>query len=268
MISSPIGTCGRPPYPAALVELQRAVAAATPFDLVLLDVMMPELDGFTVAERIRALPHTADVALLMLTSSGQLGDATRCRSLRIDDYLIKPIKQSDLLDAILNAVGSRAPVAEPMPSPAVDVVACRPLQVLLVEDNAVNQKLVQRMLKPLGHTVTVADNGRAAVAAFEQQRFDLVLMDVQMPEMDGFEATGAIRASECASGDHIPIIAMTAHAMKGDRERCLGAGMDAYIAKPVDRRELLATLARFASPLPQAPTALAEMQMLQPAVRR
>jgi signal transduction histidine kinase/CheY-like chemotaxis protein len=231
---------------SALAELRRGVAAGQPFDLVLLDAMMPELDGFAVAECIRTAPETAHLPVLMLTSSGQLGETARCRTLDIDSYLIKPIKQSDLLDAMLTVLGSRSVEAEPVALRPVDPAAARPLRVLLVEDNLVNQKLVTRMLEPQGHVVEVAGNGRAALAALERATFDLVLMDVQMPEMDGFEATAAIRAAERDGRAHLPIIAMTAHAMKGDRERCLAAGMDAYLAKPVERRELVELLARFA----------------------
>ncbi len=212
--------------------------------------MMPELDGFAVASRIRELPGCRHMVLLMLTSSGQLGDGARCRSLGIDRYLIKPVKQADLLDAMLTALGSRSPVPKPAPEPsrAAEVAPCRALDILLVEDNAINQKLVERMLQPLGHRVTTAADGRAALAVLARDRFDLILMDVQLPLMDGFEATAAIRAAERDTGGHVPIVAMTAHAMKGDRERCLSAGMDAYVAKPVDRHELLATLAQFAPP--------------------
>ncbi|MGH7787866.1 MAG: response regulator [Candidatus Binatia bacterium] len=241
---------------AALAALAEAAPGA-PFDLVLLDAMMPEVDGFAVAEQIRSALQTARLPVLMLTSSGQLGEIARSRALGIDGYLIKPIKQSDLLDAILSALGARSVELEPPPSEAPAATAtCRPLRLLLVEDNLVNQKLVARMLEPHGHQLTVAGDGRAAVAAVEREAFELVLMDVQMPEMDGFEATAAIRAREHTHGGHVAIIAMTAHAMKGDRERCLAAGMDDYVAKPVDRRELLATIARLAPP-PAADTRVA-----------
>jgi signal transduction histidine kinase/CheY-like chemotaxis protein len=240
---------------AALQALHGAVAEHDAYRLVLLDAMMPGLDGFTVAARIRSAPDIAHVRLLLLTSSGQLGDIAQCKALGIDGYLLKPIKQSDLLDAILTVLGTRPAALEPAPA-AVDE-SCRPLHILLVEDNLVNQKLVSRMLEPLGHQVEVRDNGRAAVAAVERDTFDVVLMDVQMPEMDGFEATARIRAREQGRAEHVAIIAMTAHAMKGDRERCLAAGMDAYVAKPVDRRELLAMLARFAPAAPAATAASA-----------
>jgi signal transduction histidine kinase/DNA-binding response OmpR family regulator len=235
----------------ALTTIRRAAAAGEPYALVLLDAMMPELDGFAVAERIRESPETAHVPVLMLTSSGQLGEIVRCKALGIDSYLIKPIKQSDLLDAILTVLGSRC--AEAALAPAAEHVdaTCAPLHVLVVEDNLINQKLVTRMLEPHGHAVELAGNGRLALAALERQDFDLVLMDVQMPEMDGFEATAAIRASERGSGRRVPIVAMTAHAMKGDRERCLAAGMDAYVAKPVAKRELLDTIARVVPKEPQ-----------------
>jgi signal transduction histidine kinase/DNA-binding response OmpR family regulator len=235
----------------ALRALHDAAAAGVPLDLVLLDAMMPDMDGFAVAERIRAMSETARLPILMLTSSGQLGELARCRTIGIDSYLIKPIKQSDLLDAMLTVLGTRSAEVGPAPPPAEPALSgeaahSRPLRVLLVEDNLVNQKLVTRMLEPHGHQVTVAGTGRAALAALERDRFDLVLMDVQMPEMDGFEATAAIRAAEQDTGEHMIVIAMTAHAMKGDRERCLAAGMDAYVAKPVDRRELLELIARMA----------------------
>jgi CheY-like chemotaxis protein len=241
----------------ALRALHAAAAAGAPLDLVLRDARMPDMDGFAVAERIRAMPETARLPILMLTSSGQLGELARCRTIGIDSYLIKPIKQSDLLDAMLTVLGSRSAEVEPAPPPAPEELAGeaaspRPLRVLLVEDNLVNQKLVTRMLEPRGHQVTVAGTGRAALAALERDRFDLVLMDVQMPEMDGFEATAAIRAAERDTGEHMIVIAMTAHAMKGDRERCLAAGMDAYVAKPVDRRELLDLITRMAPAPPPA----------------
>ena len=239
---------------AALAELRRGGEAGTPFDLVLLDAMMPELDGFAVAERIRANQETARIPVLMLTSSGELGEIARSRALGIGSYLIKPIKQSDLLDAILNVLGSHTAEVASVPAPAVEIAVCRPLRILLAEDNAINQKVVTRMLEPRGHTIQVVGNGRLALFALQRERFDLVLMDVQMPEMDGFEATAAIRARERETGDHVVIIAMTAHAMKGDRERCLRAGMDAYVAKPVERKELLATLARLAPPPEQCPS--------------
>jgi two-component system, sensor histidine kinase and response regulator len=173
-----------------------------------------------------------------------LGDIARCREIGIDGYLTKPINQSELLDAILRVLGAYQIVDEPEPA-AAPLEPGRSLHLLLVEDNPVNQKLAVRLLERLGHQVAVADDGRQALTALAAQEVDLVLMDVQMPVMDGFEATAAIRAREREHGGHLPIIAMTAHAMKGDRERCLAAGMDDYVTKPIDSAGLRAALERF-----------------------
>jgi two-component system, sensor histidine kinase and response regulator len=232
---------------AALDEMRRVAAAGKPFPLVLLDVMMPEMDGFTLAEHIKRHPELVGTPILMLSSSDRRADSTRCKELGIATYLTKPVKQSELLDAILTAVGT-------LPSPAPAAAApggpheppresARPLRILLAEDNAVNQKLAVRLLEKQGHTVAVADTGAAALAALEHATFDLLLMDLQMPEMDGFEATALIRTREKTTGRRLPIVAMTAHAMKGDRERCLGAGMDGYISKPIHAQELFETIA-------------------------
>jgi len=224
----------------ALAALERAVAAGTPFPLVVLDAHMPEMDGFALAEQIRRRPELARTTVVMLTSAGRPGDVGLCQGLGISAYLIKPVKQSELLDAILTALSSTLSRAEPPvtaihPSPGVNR---RPLHVLLAEDNSVNQMVAVHLLEKQGHTVVAANNGREALAALERQAFDLVLTDVQMPEMDGFEATGLIRQQEQGTGRHVPILAMTAYAMKGDRERCLAAGMDGYVSKPINPREL------------------------------
>jgi two-component system, sensor histidine kinase and response regulator len=227
--------------PAALAELRRAAAQGEPYPLVLLDAMMPDVDGFAVAEQIVGDPSLAGAAVLMLTSADAQGDAARCRKLGLAGYLVKPVKPSELLRAIsfaLNGEGRSRVVRDPSRPNA----GTRPLRVLLAEDNAVNQRVAIRMLEGSGHAVTLAKNGREAVTAAEQNEFDLILMDVQMPEMDGFEATAAIRGRQAGTGYRIPIVAMTAHAMKGDRERCLAAGMDEYLTKPVDRDELLRIL--------------------------
>jgi PAS domain S-box-containing protein len=225
----------------ALELLREADRRATPFVLILTDANMPEMDGFTLVERIRQQADLCQTTIVMLTSAGQRGDAARCRELGIAAYLIKPIAQSQLLDAILSVLGTKAqPAEEPRLVTRHSLREGRPrLRVLLAEDNAVNQKLASRLMEKRGHTVVVASNGRQALEAMEKLRFDVVLMDVQMPEMDGFEATAAIRARESGTGTHIPIIAMTAHTMKGDRERCLASGMDGYVAKPIQARELL-----------------------------
>jgi CheY-like chemotaxis protein len=224
----------------ALRMLQQADRAGTDFALLLVDAQMPDMDGFTFVERVRQQADLRKITIMMLTSVGQRGDAARCRELGIAAYLVKPIVQSQLLDAILNVLGTKAEQAHPAPLVTRHSLreGHRSLRVLLAEDNAVNQVLASRLLEKQGHTVVVAGDGRKALEALEKQKFDLVVMDVSMPEMDGFEAAAAIRAKEGRTGSHIPIIAMTAHAMKGDRERCLAAGMDAYISKPIQASEL------------------------------
>jgi CheY-like chemotaxis protein len=225
----------------ALAEMKRAAAEGGPYALVLLDAHMPEVDGFALAEQIQHTPELTGTPLVMLTSAGAVGDVTRCRQLGIRAYLMKPVKQSELIATILTALGEaqRAPVMVPE-GPAVP--AARPLSVLLAEDNPINQKLVVRLLQKQGHRVVVAGNGKEALEAVAQERFDVVLMDVQMPEMDGLEAAAAIRQRERQTGAHVPILALTAHAMKGDREECLAAGMDGYIAKPIQPNELTAAI--------------------------
>lgn len=230
----------------ALTVLGRAQKDGSPFRLVLLDAMMPEMDGFTLAELIRRDTDLLGSTLMMLSSANHREDAARCRDLGVASYLTKPIKQSALLDAIMVTLGPSASlddghVAPSEPRPASPGRG-RAMRILLAEDNAVNQRLAVSLLEKRGHRVTVARNGREALDALQDGRFDVVLMDVQMPEMDGFEATAAIRAREQESGGHTPIIAMTAHALKGDRERCLEAGMDAYVTKPLRPRDLFQIL--------------------------
>ncbi len=232
--------------PDGILALERAASAGTPFPLVLMDAQMPEMDGFLLAERIRANPRLAVATIMMLTSAGQRGDVARCRELGVAVYLIKPIRQSELLEAILAALGKSPSPGEPATVITRHTLRAdrRILQILLAEDNPVNQQLALRLLEKRGHIVTVATNGRQALELLKQTRFDVALMDVQMPVMDGFEATAAIRQAEEFSGNHLPIIAMTAHAMQGDRDRCLKVGMDAYIAKPVQGDELIEMVER------------------------
>ncbi len=228
------------------------------FELIISDVQMPEVDGFTLCERIRALDRHRHVPLLMLTSGERPEDPQRCRDLGIAGRLMKPVKQSELLEAILQSCADRCqPTAAATPAggealtPSQAAAAAengqtndqtiRPLNILLAEDGIANQKLAIGLLSRWGHQVTVARNGQLAVETLASQEFDLVLMDVQMPVMDGLEATREIRRIESSTpgnGHHIPIIAMTARAMKGDRELCLSAGMDDYISKPIRRQEL------------------------------
>jgi two-component system sensor histidine kinase/response regulator len=177
---------------------------------------------------------------MMNTSTDQRGDAERCRKLGVGAFITKPVSQSIVLDGIMSALGATVTSQEPK-APVGDIAMneCRSgLHILLAEDNIINQKLAVHLLKKRGHTVVIAENGRATIAAFDREKFDLLLMDVQMPEINGFEATTIIRDREKATSSHIPIIALTAHAMKGDRERCLAAGMDGYISKPIQADEL------------------------------
>jgi PAS domain S-box-containing protein len=224
----------------ALALLRQARLTGTPFALLIVDCHMPEMDGFMLVEVLRKSPEWMGLITVMLSSGGQRGDAQRCKQLGMAAYLVKPILQSELLETLLRVLGSRPDATEPAGLVANDPPwkEKRPLRVLLAEDNVVNQRLAMRMLEKQGHTVVVASDGVMALRALEQGRFDVVLMDVQMPRMDGIEVTAAIRKREKATGDHMPILAMTAHAMTGDRQRFLESGMDGYISKPVHRKEL------------------------------
>ncbi|MFI5394789.1 MAG: response regulator [Candidatus Binatia bacterium] len=228
---------------AALTELKRATRLKQPFPLILLDAQMPEMDGFQLVERIKTDPELSGATIMMLSSADLPGDAARCRALGVNAYLAKPIKQSELLDTILLVLGESLPCA-PRQVEAESGSGAPRLRILLAEDNVVNQRLVVRLLEKRGHTVVVANNGREALTALHDAPFDIVLMDVQMPEMDGFETTQAIRQQEELTGTHLPIIAMTAHAIKGDEECCLAAGMDDYISKPVDLQKLFEVIRR------------------------
>jgi two-component system, sensor histidine kinase and response regulator len=230
---------------AALAAMDQACAQKTPFSLVLLDFQMPDMDGFAVADAIQRRPELAGATIMMLSSVDHQGDSARCKELGIAGYLTKPIRQTVLLDAIHEALmqPTKPVIHERMGGSTAAALDSRlALTVLVAEDNAVNRALIIQLLKKRGHHVVVTEHGRDAVAAYEQHAFDAVLMDVQMPEMDGFEATAAIRRIESRTGQHVPIIALTAHAMRGDRERCLAAGMDAYLTKPVQPAELYAML--------------------------
>ena len=227
----------------ALAVLHEARQLGEPYVLVLTDANMPEVDGFRLAEQVKQDGQLSSTVIMMLTSGDRFGDVTRCEQLGIAAYLLKPIKQSELFDAIVLALG----ITVTEPEAAEATAAKQPsrldsLRILLAEDSLVNQKLAVGLLEKYGHTVVVANHGREAIAALDTQDFDLVLMDVQMPEMDGFEATTAIRGNEKRTGAHVPIVAMTAHAMKGDREHCLEAGMDGYVAKPIRAKQLFATV--------------------------
>jgi two-component system sensor histidine kinase/response regulator len=230
----------------ALVQMQEAYQHGEPFQLVILDSHMPEMDGFMVAARIRENGDLNQATILLLTSGDNQGDAARCRALGIARYLLKPVKQSELVDAIVHALEKTSRKQDDVlpEAPSFSKANLHPLQILLAEDNPVNQTLAMRLLEKAGHSVKLATNGQEALKLLGGQDFDVVLMDLQMPVMGGLEATAAIREKEKASGGHIPIIAVTAHALKGDRERCLESGMDGYISKPVQPGLLLAELER------------------------
>jgi signal transduction histidine kinase/AmiR/NasT family two-component response regulator/HPt (histidine-containing phosphotransfer) domain-containing protein len=229
----------------ALVAMEHAYEEGTPFSLVLLDCHMPEMDGFSLADKIRHSPHLSKATIMMLTSGGRGSDMNRCRELGIAAYLIKPIKQSELMDSILRALNlNETAVDQPDEEALTSPKGTRELRILLAEDNEINQLLALRLLERQGHSVVIVGNGREALDAVAVERFDVVLMDVQMPKMGGFEATDAIRVQERKSGGRLPIIAMTANAMKGDHERCLEAGMDGYVSKPVQAAKLYEEIER------------------------
>jgi signal transduction histidine kinase/CheY-like chemotaxis protein len=231
--------------PEALRQMRYAAEAGHPFRLVLSDVHMPEMDGFQLAEHLAGPPHLADAVILMLTSGEREGDLDRCRDLGIATYLNKPVRRSDLLRALTKALTNQSSIERVSESvsllrrPSEKVRNESPVRILLAEDNVINQHVARSILHKAGHLIIVASNGREALLALRRQTFDLVLMDVQMPEVDGFEATAAIRENELGTDRRLPIVAMTAHAMKGDRERCLAAGMDGYISKPISAGDLL-----------------------------
>jgi signal transduction histidine kinase/DNA-binding response OmpR family regulator len=226
----------------ALAQLASARDSGIPYRLVLTDMHMPDMDGFTLIERIREDPRLSAATIMMLTSAGHRGDAERCKTWGVAAYLLKPVRQSELREAIARVLGAREQAG------AITLITRYSLQdardpadvlsVLLAEDNAVNQRLATRLLEKRGHRVTLAANGREALAALDKQSFDVVLMDVQMPGMDGLEATAILRQSEKESEKHQAVVALTAHAMKGDQERCLAAGMDGYLSKPIRPQEL------------------------------
>jgi signal transduction histidine kinase/DNA-binding response OmpR family regulator len=233
----------------ALMQLSSAQSVGDPYTLVLADMHMPKMDGFSLIEQIRKKPELSTAIIMMLTSAGHRGDGTRCQELGVAAYLLKPIRQSELREAIARVLGA------PAQKGAISLITRYSLQdarvpprtilsVLVAEDNAVNQLLATRLLEKRGHRVVMTANGREALEALAIDKFDLVLMDVQMPEMDGIQATVALREREKEKGDGFrqPIIALTAHVMKGDQERCLAAGMDGYLTKPIGPQELDAVL--------------------------
>jgi two-component system, sensor histidine kinase and response regulator len=267
--------------PAALHMLLQALAAGDPFTLVLLDNHMPEMDGFTVAERIQQQPQLGGITIMMLSSATRVDDVSRCHQLGVNAYLIKPIRPTELLGtiqaclaeaALSSASTPLAPVnvltnpvqllrapSEPAPVnslaladvPLATVLPAQPrkLHILLVEDNPVNQRLALRLLEKRGHTVMIANDGSEALACFRREPFDVILMDVQLPDMNGYEATQAIRAQERGFSKRTPIIALTAHEMPGDSTEYLAAGLDGYVSKPLQAQELWQALNRLC-PMP------------------
>jgi two-component system sensor histidine kinase/response regulator len=232
---------------AALQVLQNAHASGVQLPLVLTDAHMPDIDGFGLVESIREDPALSNVRVVILTSGGERGDAARCQTLGVAAYLSKPFDRLELRDVLLHVLargpatlGKRALVTRHTVREET-----QSLSLLVAEDNTVNQRLIARLLEKRGHTVVLVRNGREALEAMDKQSFDIVLMDVQMPELDGFETTRLIRKREEASGVHLPIIALTAHAMQGDKERCLACGMDGYIPKPVQPEDMFLEIDRF-----------------------
>ena len=239
----------------ALEAVAPASGTGTAFDLVLIDAGTPEMDGFALAHALQQRGSRAAL-VMMLTTAGRRTARANDRELRIAAYLTKPIRSGDLLAAIVRALGAGFVGEEGsrMPDRRTPAIARRPLRLLLAEDNVINQKLMLRLLEKVGHSATVVRTGRAALEALARDNYDIVLMDVQMPEMDGFEATAAIRANERTTGAHIPLNAITAHAMRGDRERCLQAGFDGYVSKPIHFEDLFDTIDELA-PSPAAQVA-------------
>jgi len=248
--------------PSGLVELQEGARSGDPYRLALVDFQMPGMDGFTLCERARQDASLASTSMILLTSAGFRGDAARCRELGVRAYLIKPVIGQELLECIQTVLGTSGAAPEPgspqlaSPQPLTRHSlreTRRRLHILLAEDNPINQAVATRMIEKQGHTVVTAKDGKEALELLERDSFDVVLMDVQMPIMDGLEATAQIRAREALTGAHQKIIALTAHAMKGDRERCLDAGMDDYLSKPLKSELLFATIDRMLPDSPAVP---------------
>jgi CheY-like chemotaxis protein len=228
---------------AALAALDAARSEGRPFDVLLVDVHMPGIDGFTLLERARARHELDGTVVVMLTSDRQPGDLDRCRELRVAAHLVKPVRQTQLRQALAVAAGQR-PAAGAVAGSRQLATAGETdrLHVLVAEDNVVNQKLVKAMLARLGHACVLAADGREAIAEWSAGGYDAIFMDVQMPDLDGFDATREIRRIEAGRAVRVPIVAMTAHAMPGDRERCLAAGMDDYVTKPISLGEIARVL--------------------------
>jgi two-component system sensor histidine kinase/response regulator len=239
----------------AVAELQSAHAAGSDYAFVVTDMHMPKMDGFGLVTAMKSNPDTADIPIMMLSSGAQRGDATRCTELGIAAYLLKPVRQSELRGAISRVLQTSEPSEMSIitgTSLLEERDPARALHILVAEDNMINQKLARRLLEKRGHHVVLAGNGKEALAAVETTSFDLILMDVQMPEMDGLQATAELRRREELNGTRVPVVAMTALAMVGDKERCLAAGMDDYLSKPIRPQELDAVLDTYSAAKPMA----------------
>jgi two-component system, sensor histidine kinase and response regulator len=228
----------------AMRILDAAERQGDPIRLLLADIRMPDVDGVKLIERIRERPDLPMSVVAMLTTFAQREEEARCRAVGVTEFVVKPLRQHELRDALMRAIKPVTAQIVQSRTPASPAAAA-PLNILLAEDNSVNQLLMVRLLQKRSHRVTVANNGKQALAALEQEQFDLVLMDVQMPELDGLEATQELRRREQQTGTRIPVVALTAHAMAGDRELCLAAGMDGYLTKPINVKDLDEVLQRF-----------------------
>lgn len=235
---------------AALTAIQWAASARKPYRIALVDSQMPMMDGFALICRLREDSVSTSLPVIMMTSASQPGDAARCRELGVAAYLTKPVRQSQLLEAILATLGiAGTEIAfQPIITRLAPSAQKRSLHILLAEDNLINQKVAQRVLEKWGHSVRTVNDGKKALDILESQSFDMVLMDVEMPELDGLQATAVLRKREQGTGRRVPVVAMTAHAMKGDRERCLAAGMDGYVSKPVRATDLYDVMESLTSP--------------------
>jgi CheY-like chemotaxis protein len=244
---------------AAMDALWHAAACGRPYSLVLLDAQMPEMDGLVLAARIRARAELSAPRIILLTSGDRPGDLHRLRELRVNAHLLKPVHQDELLETIYQVMSRNNGNAPPTAGPGGEgdqtrapAPAARPLRILVAEDNEFNAQLLEQLLRRRGHRVRVATNGREALALAEAGGFDLLLLDVHMPELDGFQVAGAVREREQTSGGHLPIVALTARSRKEDRERCLAAGMDDFLAKPIHAPDLWAAIDRIPAHTPRA----------------
>jgi len=240
----------------ALDLIDAAGRTGARFDLILIDAFMPDVSGWDVARKIRTQQESNGSRIILLPSAGQKGDAERCRQIGIDGYLIKPVMPQELEDSLLLVMGLAGNEDAPLVTRHMVHENRQRLRILLADDVEINRKVATRMLEKLGHSVVTVINGREAVAAWDKGDYNLVFMDIQMPEMDGLQATAIIREKERFSGRHIPIIAMTAYAMKGDDEKCLSAGMDDYISKPVKQEDMRRIIERISA----SPTIVTETE--------